>query len=91
MEKILRQCYKEREIKANSIVYQNRIASIERIIENGIFDETEWKSLTNWMLLKKENKDVEDILIKLEENFCQEDVNFTIEKMKRNWKSLLVF
>ena len=89
MEKILRQCYKEREIKANSIVYQNRIASIERIIENGIFDETEWKSLTNWMLLKKENKDVEDILIKLEENFCQEDVNFTIEKNEKELEILV--
>lgn len=89
MEKILRQCYKEREIKANSIVFQNRMASIERIIENGIFDEAEWKSLSNWMLLKKENKDVEDILIKLEENFCQEDVNFTIEKNEKELQILV--
>ena len=35
--------------------------------------------LTNW-LLREENKDVEDILIKLEEVFCQEDTNFTIEQ-----------
>lgn len=89
MEKILRQCYKEREIKANSIVFQNRIASIERIIESGIFDETEWKSLTNWMLLKKENKVVEDILIKLEDNFCQEDINFTIEKNEKELQILV--
>lgn len=78
MEQILRQCYKERKImSANSIVFQSRIKSIERILENGILEETEWKILTNW-LLGKENRDVENILIKLEELFCQEDANFTI-------------
>lgn len=89
MEKILRQCYKERKIiGANSIVFQNRIASIERIIENGILDEVEWKSLTNWML-GKENKDVEDILIKLEVIFCQEDTDFTIEKNAKELQILV--
>lgn len=81
MEKILRQCYKERKImgSANSIVFQSRIKSIESILENEILDEAQWKILTNW-LLGKENKDVENILIKLEELFCQEDTNFTIEQ-----------
>ncbi len=80
MEKILRQCYKERKIiSANSIVFQSRIKSIESILKNGILEEAEWKILTNW-LLREENKDVEDILIKLEEVFCQEDTNFTIEQ-----------
>lgn len=88
MEKILRQCYKERKIIANTIVFQNRIASVERIIKNGTFDETEWKRLTNWML-GKENKDVDDILIKLEEDFCQEDAEFTIEKNEKELKVLV--
>ena len=80
MEKILRQCYKERKIiSVNSIVCQSRIKSIESILENGILDKSEWKILTNW-LLREESKDVEDILLKLEEVFCQEDTNFTIEQ-----------
>ena len=60
MEKILRQCYKERKIiSVNSIVCQSRIKSIESILENGILDKSEWKILTNW-LLREESKDVED-------------------------------
>ena len=88
MEKILRQCYKEREIIANSIVFQNRIASINRIIEDSIFDETEWKSLTNWML-GKDKGGVEDVLIKLEEYFCQQDADFTIEKNVKELQILI--
>ena len=80
MEKILRQCYKEKDIiGANSTVFKNRIASIERILENGVLDELEWKNLTDWML-GIEKKNVEDILIKLEENFCEDDVDFSKDK-----------
>lgn len=80
MEKILRQCYKERGIVGvNFTVFQKRIAAIERLLEGEILDETEWKALTNWMI-GIESKDVEDILIKLEENFCQEDFDFSKDK-----------
>ena len=80
MEKILRQCYKERDvIGANSTVFQNRIASIERILEVGILNDSEWENLTNWML-GIQSKDIEDIFIKLEEIFCEEDSNFSKDK-----------
>ena len=88
MEKILRQCYKEKEIiRPNSIVFQNRINAIDGILENEILDETEWKILTNWMF-EKGNQDAEDILIKLEECFCQEDTDFTIENNKKELQIL---
>ena len=88
MEKILRQCYKEKEIiRPNSIVFQNRINAIDGILENEILDETEWKILTNW-IFGKGNQDAEDILIKLEEYFCQEDTDFTIENNKKELQIL---
>lgn len=80
MEKILRQCYKERGIiGANSVLFKNRIASMERIVENGALEDSEWEKLTNWVL-GIEKKDIEDILIKLEENFCEDDTSFSKEK-----------
>lgn len=89
MEKLLRQCYKEKKIvMPSSIVFQNRITSIDQILKNEILDESEWKILTNW-ILGKENIKVEDILIKLEKNFCQEDVNFTIEKNEKELQILV--
>lgn len=77
MEKVLRQCYKERDIiGANSTVFQNRMASIERILKKRILKDSEWEILTNWML-GIESKEIEDIFINLEKNFCEEDANFS--------------
>lgn len=80
MEKILRRCYKEKDIiGANSTIFKNRIASMKRILENRVLEDYEWEILTDWML-GIEKKDIEDILIKLEENFCEDDADFSKEK-----------
>lgn len=87
MEKILRQCYKQRVIMGNSIVFQKRITSIGRIIENGL-DDIEWEKLAKWML-GIGDKDTEDILIRLEEDFCQEDPDFSIDNNSKELKILV--
>jgi len=89
MEKILRQCYKEEGIiGANSTVFKNRITSIQRILENSVLDDSEWENLTNW-ILGIGKKDIEDVLIKLEENFCEDDTNFSQEKNIKELKILV--
>lgn len=82
MEKLLRNCYTEAEIKgANAVVFQKRSNVIRTIVDERLLEEDEWKDLTEWVLGIK-NNEVEDILIKLEENFCKEDENFSKESIK---------
>ena len=82
MEKLLRNCYTEAGIKgANAVVFQKRSNVIRTIVDESLLEEDEWKGLTEWLLGKKSNE-VEDILIKLEENFCEEDDNFSKENIK---------
>lgn len=82
MEKLLRNCYTEAGIKgANAVVLQKRSNVIRTIVDERLLEEDEWKGLTEWVLGIK-NNEVEDILIKLEENFCKEDENFSKENIK---------
>lgn len=93
MEKLLRNCYTEAEIKgANAVVFQKRSNVIRTIVDERLLEEDEWKDLTEWVLGIK-NNEVEDILIKLEENFCKEDEYFSKESIKelRILGSVLVY
>jgi len=82
MEKLLRNCYTEAGLKgANAAVFQKRSSVIKTIVDERLLEEDEWKDLTEWVLDIK-NNEVEDILIKLEENFCKEDENFSTEDIR---------
>lgn len=82
MEKLLRNCYAEAGLKgANAVIFQKRSNVIRTIVDERLLEENEWEGLTEWVLDIK-NNEVDDILIKLEENFCKEDENFSKENIK---------
>lgn len=82
MEKLLVRCYVESGIiGASADLIQNRINTITRIIEESVMAEIEYKCLAEWML-GIENREIKDILIKLEKDFCRDDENFSIDHVK---------
>lgn len=82
MEKLLRSCYKEGNIVGtNAIIYDKRRKSIDNIIENDLLEDHEWNILLKWAMGIDCNQ-IDDILIKIEELFCQEDSSFSKDSNK---------
>lgn len=82
MEKMLRECYKEAGLLgANSITYENRRITIQRLLNDSEINEEVYDSIANWLIGNKdENKD--EHIIFLEKNFCVEDKEFSIKDEK---------
>lgn len=78
MEKLLRACYSELKIYgANAPLFEKRKNGIDNILDNAVLDRGEYELLTDWLIGLSEKP--EDLLIKLEENFCEYDENFTLQ------------
>lgn len=78
----LRALYKEKDIKnVNATLLGKRETSLKRILEDECLDSSEWKILVNWEIGIDEEK-AEDVLVRLEEIFCEEDEKFTKDDEK---------
>ena len=78
MEKLLRACYSELKIcGANAPLFEKRKNGIDNILDNAVLDREEYKILTDWLMGVSEEP--EDLLIKLEENFCEYDEDFMLQ------------
>jgi hypothetical protein len=77
MEKLLRQCYGEAGIKAvNATVLENRTTIMKEIIDNDFLEYEDYLQLTDWVMGIA--KEPEELLIQLEERFCENDPKFSI-------------
>lgn len=82
MRDLLRKCYKEVGIEgANTPLFQKRETSINKVFTEKLLDEQEYYVITRW-LLEEDNAETEECLVHIEEIFCEEDVDFTIEDEK---------
>lgn len=77
MKNLLRGCYKEAGIIGpNAVVFENRQNIIQDIIDNDYLDNEEYIELADWLMGIKQEP--EELLVRLEEKFCENDTNFSI-------------
>ena len=82
MRDLLRKCYKEVGIEgANTTLFQKRETSINKVFKEKLLEKQEYYDITRW-LLKEDNAETEECLVHIEEIFCEEDVDFTIDDEK---------
>ena len=78
MENLLRNCYDEMKIRGvNELIYEKRANAITEILDGEFLAWEEYRSITYWLMGLNEKP--EDILIKLERQFCQHDDSFTLQ------------
>lgn len=84
MEPLIRNCYKEMDIKnVNSVIFSKRINAIDNILKDDTFEKDNWGILTKWLInIDTDNDEVEEILIELEKKFCKEDTEFSKDNSK---------
>ena len=75
MERLLRSCYDEMSIVgSNTLLYEKREKAITNILDEEVLSREEYISLVDWLL--GIDKEPEELLIKLEKAFCQQDDTF---------------
>ena len=78
MEKLLRDCYRELKIYGvNAPLLEKRKNGIDNMLDNEVLDRGEYELLTDWLMGL--SGETEELLIKLEENFCEYDEDFTLQ------------
>lgn len=84
MKDLLRKCYQEAGItNANATLYENRATVIQQILDReDFFTKEDWILLTKWAIGAVETDAVEELLVDLEEEFCQTDEKYTNENKK---------
>ena len=66
----LRELYKEKEIKINATLLDKRKKSLQKILTENCLNSSEWRILAKWEI-GIEEEETEELLIKLEEIFCE--------------------
>ena len=84
MKDLLRKCYQEAGIiNANATLYESRTTAIQQILDNKDFFEKEnWILLMKWAIGAVKTEAAEELLVDLEEAFCQTDDGYTNENQK---------
>ena len=77
----LRELYKEKEIKINATLLDKRKKSLQKILTENCLNSSEWRILAKWEI-GIEEEETEELLIKLEEIFCEEDQKFSKDDKK---------